>query len=127
MERPNRTLLIVLLVAALLICCYCAVVGGVGALVPELPSVRASGRRSVLPASITRVATARPVRATPTMAATPTRAPASQLTRTPEPGAPPRALPPALLRFLAEPTNPWRKPALQALPPLRLRLGCMRA
>ena len=87
MERPNRTLLIVLIVAALIICCYCAVVGGLGALF--LNPFRSSQRPQVsITRVVTRVATVRPAPATPTLAPAPTTAPAGQTEQTPEPGLP---------------------------------------
>ncbi|MGE5603152.1 MAG: hypothetical protein ACM30E_08875 [Nitrososphaerales archaeon] len=78
MENRNRTLLIVLAVAALLICCYCAVIGGIGALV--LTPFRSSQRPQVsITRVVTRVAIApTAVFATSTLAPAPTRAPAAQ-------------------------------------------------
>ncbi len=96
MERPNRTLLIVLIVAALLICCYCAVVGGVGALV--LGPFRSNQRPQVsITRVVTRVATARPAEATATMAPPPTAAPTLGAARlTPVPAAATPAQPAAV-------------------------------
>ncbi len=90
MEKTNRTLLIVLIVAALLICCYCALMGGIGALVLRSP-FRSSMRPQVgITRVVTRVATQeRSTFATPTMAPAPTRAPAGQATvQTPKPATP---------------------------------------
>jgi immune inhibitor A len=95
MQRPNRTLLIVLIAAALLICCYCAIVGGVGALV--LNPFRSSGRPQVsITRVVTRIATSeRSIFATLTPAPSRTPAPDAKVvestpageTATPVPGA----------------------------------------
>jgi hypothetical protein len=85
MQRPNRTLLIALIVAALLICCYCVIVGGVGALFLRTP-FRSSRPQVSITRVVTRVATARPAVTTPTVVAGPTRGPVVQPT-VPETGS----------------------------------------
>lgn len=105
MERPNRTLLIVLIVAALLVCCYCAVIGGVGALF--FGSLRSNERpQASITSVITRVV---PAAGTSAMAPAPTFA---GRTATPRAGAPAAtALPtPAI------PTRPVAPPAAATAP-----------
>ena len=54
MQSQNRTLLIVLIVAAVVICCWCAIMGGVGAVLVGLPIRSARTEPQVM---ITRVVT----------------------------------------------------------------------
>ena len=70
MRTQNRTLLIVLIAAALFICCYCVVIGGIGAFLMGAP-FRESVRPTVMITRVvTRIATAQGIR-TP-IAGTPT-------------------------------------------------------
>lgn len=85
MERPSRTLLIVLIVAALLICCYCAIVGGIGALVfRNQSSARPVGITQVITRVVVSPEVAR-TSATPKPLASRTPAPAAPAPATPEP------------------------------------------
>jgi hypothetical protein len=70
MQGQNRTLLIVLIVAAVVICCWCAIMGGVGAVLLGLPVGSAQEQPDVM---ITRVVTRI---ATPAQAPRPTATPA---------------------------------------------------
>lgn len=113
MESRNRTLLIILIVAALLVCCYCAVVGGVGALLLRAP-VRSTGPQVSITRVVTRVATVRPVEATPALltaepgasAADETPAAVARASATPAAAMPSRGTP--------APTEPTGSPAAQA-------------
>ncbi len=93
METSNRsrTLIIVLIVAALLICCYCAIVGGIGALVLRGPLRSYPRPQGSITRIVTRVATVRPNLAPGVTAATPTRAPLVRATPGPTAPATPTA------------------------------------
>jgi hypothetical protein len=81
MQGQNRTLLIVLIVAAVVICCWCAIMGGVGAVLLGMPVGSAQQQPDVM---ITRVVTRI---ATPAEAARSTATPAAVETRAMEPTA----------------------------------------
>lgn len=85
MQSQNRTLLIVLVVAAIVICCWCALMGGVGAVLLNVSTRTSSDQPDIM---ITRVVTRI---ATPAQVARPTATPAAEAT----PAVPPTDAPPA--------------------------------
>ena len=89
MQSQNRTLLIVLIVAAVVICCWCAIMGGVGAVLVGLPIRSARTEPQVMITRVvTRVATpAQAARASVTPVAS-TQAPAPQALATQAPATP---------------------------------------
>lgn len=116
MARQNRTLLIVLIVAALLICCYCAIVGGIGALVLRSP-FRSTGPQTSITRVVTRIAmTPRPPLATATRGAfeRATMQPTVQATVAPGAATQSPALTPALGEATAMPAPDREETAMLA-------------